>query len=764
MKVIIGIFAYLIICFILSGGNTDVAVTLFWGIPVVALIGWILYGISKKLLQITNNKNKIEFQTYSAKHSRRETSKEQRRYNPEITKIRPDKTAKIEFETYTIGENRNSKYISEKIPTLFLPVRKINQMRKLETNYHQNNSNFYFTSDDKIFINQAKFMVDFNDNYDSVIDFMHYRPVYRYMSNDQLRVYFTWRSNVKKSIVKNISLSYFYVYVYELINNVHAGTCEDTIKQLVYVWKEFRKFDDSVDRYLVEWVKDYYIVNDFKCSFKDIVERLDVAKFYPLAIKKVDITDIPFESISRYSKYKYQKSKFLDNETTQLLIKCFYASISELDVLFDSYNFRMIDLLLGEVCKDDYWKPFNGAVYNEVALGNKKIYISEREHYEIINDKITRYSPILDTTVTSLFIGFIFKYIEARIRILYGYKNNLYPNRAKLIEEIFFRNSYTAPALRVAVSDALFIDILDWKIEDEYNKFHNIESNNEKYERVSDSLRLPIKEFKQMRKITHSTGRNYAPARDFYMQAIQMKNFEYINTNKPEAEERILVTKPVMYSNMTNNQLADYFQWRALYKKGDIIPTNTNNIELYISELINNVHDISVSAVLVELSRLLKNYKNNFSISNNIIVKAIKDYYICNNVSMQFESLIQHLGIDNYYPDILLANRTSKKWHLVYFEYSQYKIINSKFYDNKTKNMIEECFDNLIKHLSNYFKEFQIDLYSLLFGRGKKNEIWHPFEGLIYYSKSSGNKSNSFRRKISNFEVYEYKKRELVCF
>lgn len=72
----------------------------------------------------------------------------------------------------------------------------------------------------KTFYYQAKFMEDFTDDYEQAVPLSLYYPCYSLMSYDQLRTYFTWRTAVRAGEVTGTSLSYAFLYIYELLHNI----------------------------------------------------------------------------------------------------------------------------------------------------------------------------------------------------------------------------------------------------------------------------------------------------------------------------------------------------------------------------------------------------------------------------------------------------------------------------------------------------------------------------------------------------------------
>ncbi|MBN2220694.1 MAG: TerB N-terminal domain-containing protein, partial [Vallitaleaceae bacterium] len=101
-----------------------------------------------------------------------------------------------------------------------------------------------------VFYQQAIFMKDFEDDYSEQVPFSAYFPYYQMMGYEQLRSYFTWRSKVRKGIIEATSLSYVFLYLYELLNQIGVDHPEDGLFRILTFWSKYRFFDGTIDRYL----------------------------------------------------------------------------------------------------------------------------------------------------------------------------------------------------------------------------------------------------------------------------------------------------------------------------------------------------------------------------------------------------------------------------------------------------------------------------------------------------------------------------------
>lgn len=111
----------------------------------------------------------------------------------------------------------------------------------------------------RLFVSQAELAADYEDDLPYNGTFMHYFPTYRAMSDVQLRGYFTWRTHVRRGDVRRASLSFAFVYLYELINGIGVVDAAGGFRELRRFCAAYRQIDDRIDRYARIWLDDYVI-------------------------------------------------------------------------------------------------------------------------------------------------------------------------------------------------------------------------------------------------------------------------------------------------------------------------------------------------------------------------------------------------------------------------------------------------------------------------------------------------------------------------
>ncbi|MDM8270077.1 TerB N-terminal domain-containing protein [Thermophilibacter provencensis] len=114
-------------------------------------------------------------------------------------------------------------------------------------------------SDARLFVEQARLMAGYTDDFPYEGTFSSYFPTYAVMGDRQLRGYFTWRTRVRDGHVEKTSASFAYVYLYELINGIGAEPGEPAFRAIEAFWQAYRTFEPTMDRYVRPWLVDYVV-------------------------------------------------------------------------------------------------------------------------------------------------------------------------------------------------------------------------------------------------------------------------------------------------------------------------------------------------------------------------------------------------------------------------------------------------------------------------------------------------------------------------
>lgn len=122
-------------------------------------------------------------------------------------------------------------------------------------------------ADGYYFYKQGKFMEDYEEPYDFRGRFTRYFPTYHVMNNDQLQGYFDFRRRFRNGEIDAYSLSgssitslsFIYVYLYEILCNIGISDPEEGFRKLLYIDEVFGDKDPSMHEYIQDWLKDYVV-------------------------------------------------------------------------------------------------------------------------------------------------------------------------------------------------------------------------------------------------------------------------------------------------------------------------------------------------------------------------------------------------------------------------------------------------------------------------------------------------------------------------
>ena len=152
------------------------------------------------------------------------------------------------------------------------------------------------------------------------VPFKSYWPTYSDMNKAQQEFYFYWRSQVRAGRFPDTSLSYIFLHVYELINNIGVRSIDDGYRQLRTLWLKYRNRFPELDNYLPDWIVDYLVVNRYLLDpllfYAEVDLQPILAKNAPdlvlsaLVKENKPIWEMPLSLIDSLADYNIQKSKF----------------------------------------------------------------------------------------------------------------------------------------------------------------------------------------------------------------------------------------------------------------------------------------------------------------------------------------------------------------------------------------------------------------------------------------------------------------------
>lgn len=123
----------------------------------------------------------------------------------------------------------------------------------------EDGANGRWLSEAELFYRQGILMADHEDDCPYHGNFKSYFPTYNAMSDRQLRGYFTWRTEVRKGNIQETSLSFAYVYLYELINGIGVESPREGFERMQEFWRAYRAFAPEMDRFASVWIQDFVV-------------------------------------------------------------------------------------------------------------------------------------------------------------------------------------------------------------------------------------------------------------------------------------------------------------------------------------------------------------------------------------------------------------------------------------------------------------------------------------------------------------------------
>ena len=136
----------------------------------------------------------------------------------------------------------------ERVPSLLRTARSL-----------ENSSRNAWQSRESIFLKQAKLLVNYEDDYEFNGNIVRYYPTYQALTDQELRGYFSWRTKLRMGDVQKTSLSFAFLYIYELLNQVGVSDPLDGYHKLAAFREAYGKLDDGILSYLDRWMTDYVV-------------------------------------------------------------------------------------------------------------------------------------------------------------------------------------------------------------------------------------------------------------------------------------------------------------------------------------------------------------------------------------------------------------------------------------------------------------------------------------------------------------------------
>ena len=326
---------------------------------------------------------------------------------------------------------------------------KIAEMRKLGNTFY--NGYMLRRCAEETFVKQGEYMKDVTDDYPRRCFCGIERPIYGSMSTDQLRTYFTWRTQARRGVYPETDKPYVALYCMELLNKIGAASSADAYNKLCAVRDNCVGFCPSLEKDISRWLSDFR-------AFNNIPDSECCSSGSDLPQWQEDILQHRFsgklEPLMDCSSYNLRGSIFYSEETKPLLDGALEAALTALDKRFSEKGVSMFGLLCGRLGKDHSWSPFRGAYVDlERMDGFHSLKISALEQYSL-----KRGQPCLEVYEPApyrSFVGWVLKSVECVLRKRTGFRYSLTVNITPVLEDFANREKLSGIA-----SAADFADII----------------------------------------------------------------------------------------------------------------------------------------------------------------------------------------------------------------------------------------------------------------------------------------------------------------
>ena len=340
------------------------------------------------------------------------------------------------------AEDVKNAYKEEKIIQLDKNITDINKVYKKFQKIEKDN--YWRMDEDEIFYRQAKYLENFEDNYE--VKNVHRNSyhmfgvdyTYSNFSFNDFRTYFSWRTKIRKGEFELIDWEYEQIYLNELLNQIGCKDENEVMDKLIEFWKGYRQCTLKIDSVMPNIIKEFYITNGFKIPYTEIMKK------FPIEVKTQakDLKDInkgiytdKIDFLDEISTYKIAKSKLLETKYGYLLNQCIEKIFTKLNSKFKEDNISLSEMLMHKHETEYWWNPLRNynIFYKKESIG--PIIIEGTEKYECVDGAWNR-TIYSENRAYRNTIGYILKTMECYIREYLGYRKLKLPEKNEIIKDI----------------------------------------------------------------------------------------------------------------------------------------------------------------------------------------------------------------------------------------------------------------------------------------------------------------------------------------
>lgn len=227
-----------------------------------------------------------------------------------------------------------------------------------------------------IFWRQARLLADYTDDFEYHGHFSRYFPTYQLMSNEQLRGYFSWRTQWRQGKVQTTETSFVYLCAYELLHCVGVDDAQQAHKQLSQLRKDYGQdfLDHRLFKNLTAWMDEFVIYWDLPQELLEEMPYRDEDRVLLDLSTIADITDEQlFSALVGLSSY-HIKSSALYKARPAIVERVVCEVVRKVSTHHDrSLKRSMLESYCG-VCTERDFPLLRNAVFADPRAGANRSY------------------------------------------------------------------------------------------------------------------------------------------------------------------------------------------------------------------------------------------------------------------------------------------------------------------------------------------------------------------------------------------------------
>lgn len=181
-----------------------------------------------------------------------------------------------------------------------------------------------WTPRQSIFLKQGRFLADYEDDYEYKGDPVRYYPTYQSFTDDELRGYFSWRTKVRKGEFCQTSVSFIFLYIYELINHIGVESPMEGYEKLLQIYQRYGPSEYKIPAYLHQWLIDYVVYYNLDHRLlEDLVQVVNDQCVNVLENMRAESQDRIIDAVKQLAPKWLMRSRFYaDNYAEMDVIIC----------------------------------------------------------------------------------------------------------------------------------------------------------------------------------------------------------------------------------------------------------------------------------------------------------------------------------------------------------------------------------------------------------------------------------------------------------